>query len=308
VDIKRRRNRTLTIIIVLFVVAVLVTAGTLGYFWYRKSQDKTTDTSSSPNGGSISLNSEEKVETENIETAMVIPKSTDKAGDTIKVTVLSLSTPKAWRTVNAKNLLNTPLEGVYATSYNDILAQLIMIPETRPTDPVQALNNLSFYNITTWLTKPSAGAGGTVAPAAKAAYIQNLINMADGKPTDKKACDKGFGVLNTGLCGTLLKATPIASADGVLKGIVFLNTTTQSVSYDPQAIVFMTGQVKDQQILAYGTFHLLDNASHTISATDTDSIKATWESFVAGNISNDTLKLYQNVINAMKSIQVKSSN
>ena len=305
-DIKRRRNKTVTSIIGLFVVAVLVTAGTLGYFWYRKSQtDQTANTSS--NGGSISLNSEEKIETEKIETALVIPKSTDKAGDTINVSVLSLTAPKSWRTVNGKNLLNTPLEGVYATSYNDILAQLIMVPETKPTDPIQSLNNLSFYNITSWLAKPSAGVGGTVSPAAKAAYIQNLIGIADGKPTDKKACDKGYGVLNTGLCGTLLKATPLATADGSLKGVAFLNTMTQSVSYDPQAIVFLTGQVKDQQILAYGTFHLLDNASHSISATDTDSIKAAWESFAAGTVSNDTLKLYQNVIDAMKSIQLKAN-
>lgn len=306
-DIKRRRNRTLTIIIVLFVVAVLVTAATLGYFWYRKSQSSQTDSSSSSAGGNISLNSEEKVETEKLETAMVIPKSTDKAGDTINVSVLSINTPKSWRTVNGKNLLNTPLEGVYATSYNDILAQLIMVPETKPTDPIQSLNSLSFYNITSWLTKPSSGAGGTVTPAAKAAYVQNLINIADGKPSDKKACDKGFGVLNMGLCGTLLKATPIATADGTLKGVVYLNTITQSVSYDPQAVVFLTGKVKDQQILAYGTFHLLDNASHTISATDTESIKTTWESFVAGTISNDTLKLYQNVIDAMKSISIRAN-
>jgi hypothetical protein len=293
-------------IVGLFVVAVLVTAGTLGYFWYRKAQtDQTANTSS--NGGSISLNSEEKIETEKIETALVIPKSTDKAGDTINVSVLSLTAPKSWRTVNGKNLLNTPLEGVYATSYNDILAQLIMVPETKPTDPIQALNNLSFYNITSWLAKPSAGVGGTVSPAAKAAYIQNLINIADGKPTDKKACDKGYGVLNTGLCGTLLKATPLATADGKLKGVIFLNTMTQSVSYDPQAIVFLTGQVKDQQLLAYGIFHLLDNASHSISATDTESIKAAWESFAAGTVSSDTLKLYQNVIDAMKSIQLKAN-
>lgn len=293
-------------IVSLFVVAVLVTAGTLGYFWYRKTQTDQTASTNSP-GGSISLNSEEKVETEKIETALVIPKSTDKPGDTIGVSVLSLTAPKQWRTVNGKNLLNTPLEGVYATSYNDILAQLIMVPETRPTDPIQTLNSLSFYNITTWLSKPSAGAGGTVTPASKAAYIQNLINIADGKPTDKKACDKGYGVLNTGLCGTLLKATPIATADGALKGVAFLNTTTQSVSYDPQAIVFLTGQVKDQQILAYGTFHLLDNASHNISATDTDAIKAAWESYVAGTVSNDTLKLYQNVINAMKTISIRAN-
>lgn len=288
-------------------MAVLVVAGTLGYFWYRKSQTDQSTSSSNTAGGNISLDSEDKVETEKLETAMVIPQSTDKAGDTINVSVLSINTPKSWRTVNGKNLLNTPLEGVYATSYNDILAQLIMVPEAKPTDPIQALNSLSFYNITSWLTKPSAGAGGTVTPAAKAAYVQNLMNIADGKPTDKKACDKGYGVLNPGLCGTMLKATPIATADGSLKGVVYLNTVTQSVSYDPQAVVFLTGKVKDQQLLAYGTFHLLDNASHTIAATDTESIKATWESFVAGTISNDTLKLYQNVIDSMKSIQIRAN-
>lgn len=306
-DIKRRRNRTLTIIVILFVVAVLVTAATLGYFWYRKSQEGQTSESNNGSGGNISLNSQEKIETEKLETALVIPKSTDKPGDTINVSVLSINTPKAWRTVNGKNLLNTPLEGVYATSYSDILAQLIMVPETRPTDPIQSLNSLSFYNITSWLTKPAAGMGGTVAPASKAAYVQNLINIADGKPSDKKACDKGYGVLNAGLCGTLLKATPIATADGSLKGVAYLNTTTQSVTYDPQAIVFLTGKVKDQQILAYGTFHLLDNASHNISATDTESIRATWESFVAGQVSNDTLSLYQNVIDAMKSISIRAN-
>ncbi len=303
---RRRRNRTLSIIVVLFVVAVLVTAGTLGYFWYRKSQTDTSATNSSGTGGNISLDSTEKIETENLETALVIPKSTDKPGDTINVSILSISTPKQWRTVNGKNLLNTPLEGVYATSYNDILAQLIMVPESNPTDPIQSLNSLSLYNITTWLSKPSAGTGGTVTPAAKAAYIQNLMNIADGKPTDKKACDKSYGVLNTGLCGTLLKATPLVTSDGSLKGVIYLNTTTQSVSYDPQAIVFLTGKVKDQQVLAYGTFHLLDKATHNISATDTESIKATWDSFAAGQISNDTLQLYQNVINAMKSIKIKA--
>lgn len=287
-------------------VAVLVTAGTLGYFWYRKANTP-EEPASSGNGGAISLDTAEKVETEKIETALVIPKSTDKPGDSIKVSVLSLTAPKAWRTVNAKNLLNTPLEGVYATSYNDILVQLVMVPETNPTDPIQTTNSLGLYNITTWLTKPSVGTGGTVTPAAKAAYIQNLTNIANGQPTDKKVCEKGFGVLSSSLCGTLLKATPITTADGKLKGVVFLNTTVQPVSYDPQALVFLTGQVKDQQVFAFGTFHLLDNTSHQLSANDTEGIKAAWDTFAKGEAPSNTLQLYQRVVDAMKSITIQAN-
>jgi len=304
-EMRRGRSRPLVIIIVLFVLAILVAAATLGVFWYRKMHTAEENTSSS--GGSISLDTKKKIETENLQTAVVIPKATDKPGDTIKISVLSATFPKVWRTVNAKSLLNTPLEGIYATSYNDILAQFIMVPETRPTDLVQTTNSLSFFNITNWLAKPSVGSGGTVTTAAKAAYIQNLVNIADGKPANPKACDKGFSILNPSLCGTLLKPTAVATADGTLKGVVFLNTTAQSVSYDPQAIVFLTGQVKDQQIFAYGLFHLLDNNSHTLTMSDEDGIKTAWDSFVSGAVPADTLELYEHVVTAVKSVSIQAN-
>lgn len=305
-EIKRSRSKTMILIIVLFVLAVLVAAGTLGYFWYRKSQSEQKSPSSTP-GGSISLDSTEKIETEKIETALVIPKSTDKPGDTIRLSVLGLTVPKSWRTVNAKSLLNTSLDAVYATSYNDILAQLVMVPEKQPTDPMQATNSLGLYNITSWLTKPTAGTGGSVTPAAKTAYVQNIANIGDGKPADKKACDKGYGVLNTSLCGDLLKAQPLATADGKLKGVAFLNSATQSVSYDPQAMVFLTGQVKDQQLFAYGAFHLLDATSRQLSSTDAEGIKAAWDSYVKGDVASDTMTLYQHVIDAIKSITIQAN-
>ena len=304
-EIRRSRKGVMAIIVTLFVLAVLVAGSTLGYFWYRKSHPEQNPSSSK--GGTISLDTTQKVETEKIETALIIPKSTDKPGDTIRLSVLSLTTPKSWRTVNAKALLNTPLEGLYVTSYNDVLAQLIMVPEKQPTDPSQATNSLGIYNITSWLGKSTAGSGGTVSPAVKSAYIQNIIDMGDGKQANKKVCDKSYGVLNPALCGSLLKATPVVSSDGTLKGVVFLNSITQSVGYDPQALVFLTGQVKDQQIFAYGSFRLLDNLSHSLSSTDTDAIKNAWDSFVKGDISSDTMTLYQNVINAIKSISIQAN-
>lgn len=305
---RRGQSKPMVIIVALFVAAVLVTAGTLGYFWYQKSQTAQEESTSSSKGGSISLETAEKVETENIQTALVIPRSTDKAGDTIKVSALSITTPTSWRTVNARSLLNTPLEGAYASSYNDILAQLVMVPEKQPADPMQTTNSLSFYNITTWLTKPGPGNGGTVTPATKAAYLENLKKIAAGEEANPKACDKGYGILNVSLCGTLLNATRIATADGKLEGVVFMNTAApQAVSYDPQALVFMTGQVKDQQIFAYGMFHLLDANSHQLSIKDPDSIKAAWDSLVSGNIPSDTSELFNRVVTAIKSIRIQAN-
>jgi hypothetical protein len=306
VEIQRHRNKTLVIIGVLFVLALLVAGGTLGYFWYKKAHP-TEDSSSSSTGGSISLNQTKKVETEQLSTALIIPKSTDKVGDTIKLSVLNITVPKAWRTVNGKNVINTSLESVYAESYNDVLAQLLMVPERQPTDPLQATNGFSLYNITSWLTKPTTTQQGTVTAAAKAAYIQNIANIGDGKAADKTVCAKGYGVLNASICGNMLKAQAIATADGSLKGVIFLNTAAQSVSYDPQAFVFLTGKVKDQQIFGYGAFHLLDNNSHSLSTTDTDGIKAAWDSYVNGTVPSDTAELYQHVIDAMKSIQIQAN-
>lgn len=306
-EIKRSHSRAMTVVIVLFILAVLVAAGTLGYFWYRKAHPASDDSSTNSNGGSISLNSTPKVETEQLSTALIIPKSTDKPGDTIKVSVLNMTVPKPWRTVNGKNVLNTSLDSVYAESYNDILAQLVMVPESNPTDPLLATNGFSLYNITSWMTKASAGQKGTATPTAKAAYIQNIANIGDGKPADKTVCDKGYGVLNVNLCGALLNAQSIVTSDGSLKGVIFFNTTAQAVSYDPQVLVFLTGKVKDQQLFGYGAFHLLDQNSHTISATDTDSIKAAWESLVKGVIPADTQQLFRHVVDAMKSISIQAN-
>jgi hypothetical protein len=306
-EIKRGRSKILTIIVVLFVLAIVVAGATLGYFWYQKSHTSQGSSSRSTTGGSISLDTTQKVETEDLQTALIIPKSTDKPGDSIKMSILSITVPKAWRTVNGKNLMNTPLENVYAQSFNDILAQLIMVPEKNPTDPIQSTNSLSFYNITSWLGKTNQGQTGTVTPATKSAYIQNIGNIGKGQPADKDICAKGYGILSTSICGNLLKPAPITTSDDLLTGVAFLNTTSQAVSYDPQAFVFLTGKVKDQQIFGYGAFHLLDNASHTLSTGDDAGIKTAWDAYVAGNVSSDTLQLYQHVIDAVKSIKIQAN-
>ena len=306
-EIKRGRSQAMTVIIVLFVLALLVAVGTLGYFWYQKAHPSSDDTSSDGNGGTVSLNTAPKVETEQVRTALVIPKSTDKAGDTIKLSYLTMTVPKAWRTVNGKNIINTSLDSVYAESFNDILAQLVMVPETQPSDSLLATNGFSLYNVTSWLSKPSNGQKGTVTPAAKAAYMQNIANIGDGKPADKTVCDKGFGVLNVNMCGNMLDSQPVVTSDGSLRGVVFFNTTTQAVSYDPQAYVFLTGKVKDQQIFGFGAFHMLDNNSHTLAASDTNGIKAAWDSLVGGKIPSDTAQLYQHVVDAVKSIAIQAN-
>jgi hypothetical protein len=306
-EIRRGRNRILTIVISLFVLAVVVAGATLGYFWYQKSHSPEGSTSGNSPGGSISLDMTEKVETENLQTALALPKPTDKPGDTIKVSILSITVPKVWRTINGKNIINTPLESVYAQSSNDILAQLVMVPEKNPTDPIQATNSLSFYNVTSWMGKPSQGTNGTASSAAKTAYIQNIANIGQGQPADKNVCAKGYGVLNVSICGDLLKSTPVMTADGSLSGVTFLTTQAQAISYDPQAVVFLTGKVKEQQIFGYGTFHLLDNNSHTLSAADTASVKAAWDAFAGGTVPNDTQQLYQHVIDAVKSIRIQAN-
>lgn len=305
-EIRRSRKTAMTVIMVLFVLAVLVSAGTLGYFWYKKAHP-VTDNTTTGGTGEISLNTSPKVETERINTAMIVPKSTDKAGDTIKLSVLSMTVPKAWRTINGKNVMNTSLDTVYAESYNDILTQLVMVPESQPSDPILVTNSFSIYNITGWLGKSSNGQKGVVTSAAKAAYIQNIANIGDGKAADKTVCDKGFGVLNTSMCGTMLSGQPIVTSDGTLKGVAFLNTTAQAVTYDPEALIFLTGKIKDQTVFGYGAFHLLDQNSHSLSATDTDGMKAAWDSLVKGTIPNDTTQLYQHVVDAVKSIAIQAN-
>lgn len=305
-EIRRRPSKAVIIVSILFVLALLVAAGTLGYFWYKKTQTS-AETSSTPGNGSISLNGDNgKMKTETISTALVIPKSTDKVGDTIKLSSLTITVPVSWRTVNGKNLINTPLQSIYATSTNDILAQFIMVPERNPTDAVLATNNLSLYNITSWLAQSSQGEKAVVTPAMKQKYIANVVNMGTGASTDKSACDHGEGVFNMTLCGDMLKPTVVASADGSLKGIAFLSTTlAQEPGYDPQAIVFLTGQAKDQQIMAYGAFHLLDNNSHSLSANDTAALKNAWESYKKGDAPGDTTTLYKHVIDVIKSMKLQ---
>ncbi len=306
-EVRRGRKRTMTIIMVLFILAVVVAAGTIGYYWYRKAHPVADTNSSGSNSGVINLDGTTKIETEQISTAMVIPKSTDKTGDSIKLSVLSMTVPKTWRTLNGRNVMNTSLDSVYAETENDILAQLLMVPESQPSDPVLATNGFSLYNITSWLGKPTLGQKGSATPEAKAAYIQNIANIGSGKTADKSVCDKGYGVLNVAMCSAMLAAQPIVTSDGSLKGVAFLNTTAQSVGYDPQVYVFLTGKVKDQTIFGYGAFHILDQNSHSLSATDTAAIKSAWDSFVGGAVPSDTKQLYQHVIDAVKSVSIQAN-
>lgn len=300
---KHAQRKPLTIIVALFILAVVVAAATLGYFWYRKTTDAQQQAQTTESqGGSISFDAAERVETETLQTALVLPSAANKEGDTIQLSALTITAPKTWRTVNAKTLLNTPVDSVYATDRNDILAQLVMVPERQPADPMQTTNSLSLYNITKWLAQPTRTATGTVTPASKAAFIENIKNIARGQATNPKACDKGFGVLNTALCGQLLKGTPIATSDGTLTGVAFLGATAQTISYDPQVQVYLVGQAKDQQLLMYGSFHLLDNNSRRLNAQDTDAIKAAWDSLISGNVPTDTMTLFNHVTTAIKSI------
>jgi len=301
VEIQHRSNKTILIVSLLFVLALLIGSGTLGYFWYRKLHQPAP--ASSSKGGTISLDTVQKVETEPLQTALAIPKSTDKPGDSIKLSVLSMTVPKAWRTLNARNLLNTPPQSVYAASSNDILAQLIMVAEQNPPDPTLATNNFGLYNITAWLKQSSVGSNGVVTPAMKSAYIANVENLASGGAGDKNACNKGAGVLNVTVCESLLKPSLIATADGALKGIAYL--TMPADSYDPQAYVMLTGQLKDQHVFGYGAFHLLDRASHQLDAQDANGIKAARDAVLSGNVPSDTLQLYQHVIDAIKSINIQ---
>ena len=306
-EIRRGPTKAVIIVSILFVLALLIAAGTLGYFWYQKNRQSTDSASTTEGSGSISLTGEkEKIKTETITTALVIPKSTDKVGDTIKLSTLTITTPTSWRTVNGKNLMNTPLQSVYATSSNDILAQLIMVPEKDPTDTALAINNLSFYNITKWLAESSQGEKGIVTPAMKQKYFANIANLGSGAGVDKSACNGGEGVFTMNICGEMLKPTPVSSSGGALKGIAFLGTSlSQDPGYDPQVMLFMTGQAKDQHIMVYGAFHLLDNNTHSLSATDADALKAAWESYKKGDVPNDTMALYQHVIDAVKSIKLQ---
>lgn len=307
-EIRRSHRRIMIVLCTLFVLAIVVAGGALGYFWYKKAHPGQPATSPSPSSTShIAIDTAEKVETEAIQTALVLPGPNDKAGDKIQISVLSITTPKSWRTVNAKNVLNTSEQNsMYITALNDVLAQLLFVPEKQPTDPLQAINGLSLYNTTAWLKQASRANGGqTITPVMKSGWLANIENIGNGKPADPSVCKNGAGVFDVALCTNQLKATSIVTKDGSLKGVAFLNTQAQSISYDPRVLVFLTGKVKEQQLLAYGTFHLLDNASHTLSADDSDGVKAAWEAFVAGDVPSDTMRLYQNVINAVKSIEIQ---
>lgn len=295
---------------VLFALAVLVGGGALGYFWYKKTHStQSSQTGTNTSGGSIALDTTEKVETESIQTALVLPGPNDKPGDQIKASVLSLTVPKAWRAVNAKNVLNaTEKTTPYVAAINDILAQLLFVPEKAPTDPLQAINGFSLYNTTTWLKQTGRSINGqAVTPAMKTAWLANIENIGNGKPADPNVCKNSVDVVDVTICTKQLKPTPIVTKDGSLRGVAFLNTQAQSISYDPRVFVYLTGKVKDQQLLAYGTFHLLDNASHTLRMDDENGMKAAWDAFVAGNVPSDTMQLYQHVIDAMKSITIQAN-
>lgn len=305
-DIRRKNRKLVRGIVSLFALAVLITAGTLGFFWYKKTHGADSTNQSSP-GGTISLsdNTSKKLETETIQTTIFLPAPNSKVGDSVRLSVLGITVPKAWRTVNAKNLLNTQPENVYATTSNDILAQFVMVPESNPNDPSMAANSFGLYNIAAWMSKPTQTSNGTVTPAAKAAYIQNIADLGDGKAPNKAVCAKGYGLFSTLLCGPMVGAQPVSSNDGLLKGIAFIGTTSQTATYDPEALVFMTGKVKEQQLFAYGVFHLLDNNSHTLSATDTAALKTAWDSVQAGTVPTDTQQLFQHVVDAVKSITLQ---
>ncbi len=303
-------RRIMILLGVLFVLAILIGGGALGYFWYKKTHmNQPSNQSSTNTGGSIALDTTEKAETESIQTALVLPGPNDKPGDQIKASVLSLTAPKSWRAINAKNVLNSSEKNTpYITALNDVLAQLLFVPEKVPADPLQAINGFNLYNTTAWLKQTSRSINGqAVTPAMKTAWIANIENIGNGKPADPNVCGNGADVVDITICTNQLKATPIITKDSSMRGVAFLNTQAQSISYDPRAFVFLTGKVKEQQLLAYGTFHLLDNASHTLSMDDEQGMKSAWAAFVAGNVPSDTIQLYRHVIDAMKSITIQAN-
>jgi len=307
-EINRKHNRIMLTMVILFALAVIITGGVLGYVWYKKShEDASTNPSSPSHGGTVTIDTTPKLETEPISTALMIKSLTSKPGDTIHASVLSMTVPKAWRTVNSQDATNAPVDSVYADSPIGVLAHLVMVPETQPADPLRTINSLSFYDLATWLTKSSQGQRGTASPAQKAAFIQNISNIGDGKAADKNVCAGTTGALDESMCGPLLGAKPISTSDGSLKGVVFFNTISQAAAYDPLAFVFLTGTIKGEQILAHGQFHILDNNSHTLDANDISAVGAAWSSFKAGTIPSDTQQLYQHVVDAMKTISIKAN-
>lgn len=246
--------------------------------------------------------------TEKLTATFGLASTTHKPGELIDQFSFSATAPKAWRTVDASqrntsaSLLNDPL----IEKSNDMLLDLAMVAEDRTGtgNEILATNTLQIRDITNWSRK-SDGESTSAQRQKALEYIAAQGSVAEPKQMPGET--QGLLAINRGLIGgPFMRAKGISTADGSLKGVVYLTIGVQAISYDPVASVVMTGMLNGKQVLLSGRFDIIDKQSRDFGATPEESlVRKVQDSFKQGNIPEDTGNYYQNIADALATIEIK---
>ena len=284
--------------IVVAVIAIVLSLGLGGALWYVLTQKQPTQQTATDLPAQAS--------TEQITAAFRIASPDHQVGTLITPNQFVLTVPKAWRTVN------TSRDVAYANdklvdSLNEFPLQLRMVPEdiqNVATGEVYASNVLELRDVTDWLAKSDSES--TAAERQKAFdYIANQATAAEPKQmtTDNKGM---VDVQGSMISGPFMRAKGVTSVDGSLKGVVYLTIGVQALSYDPAAIVVMTGTVNGKKVLLKGRFDIHDAHYKAVSDGKDDAAMAKVQAtFKSGDIPQDAADMYQRVADAVATIEIK---
>jgi hypothetical protein len=223
---------------------------------------------------------------------------------------LTLTAPKAWRTVEVSNLV--PGSNYPAYNADDLAALLRFVPDLPERGKLygtaEPINLLDVLATTRWVTEEEGDPASAANKRAYLAYLGSLKSVDD--ITAKKCVSIGNGSVCT---ANKVKPQIIKSADGSLSGVAYLSLQMQSVSYDPVVVVDMVGTVGGKAVRASGKFAVYDKTYETLSGNGVkaDTAAKDWTvkvdaariAFLGGKPEADTVAAYDRIVAVVKSLK-----
>jgi hypothetical protein len=224
---------------------------------------------------------------------------------------VSMTVPKAWRTVDVRNAVTSAADPYSATT-NDSMAYWRFVPDhpERGTlySPVEPINQLDVFSVEHWV-KTDEGAPATA--QNKQAYLNWLESLKTPADITATHCTS-ISIEGSTCADAKSKPLIIKTADGSLSGLAYLNMQNQSVSYDPRVVVDLVGTVGGKTVRALGLFQIYDQAYDTLggsgahaatSASDYSARVMAARRTFSDNPPADTMAEYQRIVTAVQSLR-----
>lgn len=180
---------------------------------------------------------------------------------------------------------------------------------------ITAENQMILRDISEWLDIDQSSSNKSLTPSNKKLQFALLEKFSTNQSLSSDEIKKVINFQTLGLETTgRIKPYSITSEDDSLKGVVYL-TILGPDYYDPRAIVLMSGKVNDKNLYLYGDFVIRDETYKKLSTKEaannknwSQDTKRAITDFTAGNLAQDTIKIYDELREVIKTIKIESVN